>query len=316
MINMMALKIFIAAAEEKNFSRVAERLSLSQSAISQNIQSIEKHYGVNLFVRRGRSVELSEAGETVLPAAREVLNAMRLLEDTLRNLHQQVAGELILGCSTSAGRYLIPTLLSIFQTRYPSVRSRVRVMGRDSVLERLLNESIPIGISSRFFEHHELECIPLFEDHIQLIVHPQHPWARYGRAMPADLLDQPLILREESSGTLLATLEGLKKHAITLDMLHPIMEMGSAEAIAMAVESGIGIAFVSEMVAARGLAMGRICKVEVEGMDLHRTVWAARRIGYPFTRAQSLFWQFTLEIRDQINTEIWRRLTDFDPVVS
>ena len=311
MINVVALKIFIAAAEEKNFSRVAERLNLSQSAISQHIRAIEKHYDISLFVRRGRSVELSEAGETVLPAAREALNAMRLLEDTLRNVNQEVGGELIVGCSTSAGRYLMPTLLSIFQTHYPAVHSRVRVMSRDSVLDRLLNESIPIGIASRFFEHHELECAPLFEDQIQLIVHPNHPWAQYGRAMPADLVDQPVLLREASSGTLSATLEGLKKHGISLDMLQPVMELGSAEAIEMAVERGVGVAFVSAMVAARGLAMGRICKVDIAGLDLRRTVWMARRVGYPFTRAQSLFWQFAQGMRSQINTEIWHDLTNF-----
>jgi DNA-binding transcriptional LysR family regulator len=313
-INIPELKIFIAAAEEKNFSRAAERLNLSQSAISQNIQAIEKTYGVPLFVRRGRNVELSEAGQTVLPAAREVLNAARLFEDTLLNINQDVGGELVIGCSTSAGRYLMPTLLSLFQQEYPSVRSRVRVMSRDSVLERVLGESLPIGVTSRRFEHRELESAALFDDPIVLIVHPVHPWASYGRAMPADLIDQPIIMREESSGTVGAISEGLKEHSITLDMLHTTMELGAAEAIEMAVERGMGIAFVSEMVAARGLAMGRICKVEVEGLHLNRTVWMSRRVGYPFTRAQSLFWQFAQGMRERIKTDIWQSLTDFAPV--
>lgn len=313
MITMLSLKIFITAAEEKNFSRVARKLYLSQSAISQSIRALENHYGVELFVRRGRSVQLSEAGESILPVAREALNAMHLLQDSLVNAHREIGGQLLLGCSTSAGRYLMPVLLSMFQEKYPAVNSHLHVMSRETLLERLLNENIPFGITSRSFDHHEIECTPLFDDHIQLIVHPSHPWASFGHAMPADLLDQPIIMRESTSGTLATILDGLKKHGISYDMLRLTMELGSAEAIEMAVERGVGIAFVSEMVAARGLAMGRICKVVVPGLELQRTVWLARLVGFPFTRVQSLFWQFAQEMRQQIDDEIWHHLTDFSP---
>lgn len=314
MINLTELKVFIVAAEEGNFSRAAERLQLSQSAVSQNIQSIEKAYGVSLFVRRGRTVELSEAGQSILPLARELLNSSRLLEDSLLNINNTVGGELLIGCSTSAGRYLMPTLLSEFQRIYPSITPRVRVMSRDSITQRLLNESIPMGVASSYIEHREIECVPLFEDKIILIVPVSHPWAQFGKAMPADLLDQQLIMREDSSGTTATLLDGLKAHGISADMLKVVMELGSAEAIEMAVERGVGIAFVSEMVAARGLALGRIKKVDMEGLDLTRTVWLARRVGYPFTRAQSLFWQYAQSQRDVLNTEIWESLTTRDAV--
>ena len=309
MINLTELRVFVTAAEEGNFSRAAERLQLSQSAVSQNIQSIERAYGVALFLRRGRSVELSEAGQSILPVARELLNSSRLLEDTMLNVNSVVGGELQIGCSTSAGRYLMPSLLSIFVRKYPQVTPRVRVMSRDNVTERLLNEAIPLGLASSFFNHHELECVPLFEDKIILIVPPDHPWVQFGRAMPSDLVDQPLIMREESSGTRATLCDGLKNYGFTLDVLKIVMELGSAEAIEMAVERGIGIAFVSEMVAARGLALGRVKQIEIEGLNLRRTVWMARRVGYPCTRAQSLFWDFAQAQRDKLNNEIWESLT-------
>ena len=110
-VEISQLKVFVAAAEERNFSAAAKRLHMSQSAVSQNIQTLERAYGVELFIRRGRSVELSEEGESILPTAREVLNAARLLEDNLHNVNNEVGGELIIGCSTSAGKYLMPTLL-------------------------------------------------------------------------------------------------------------------------------------------------------------------------------------------------------------
>jgi DNA-binding transcriptional LysR family regulator len=199
----------------------------------------------------------------------------------------------------------------MFQLDYPAVHPRVKVMGREGVYERLLNQVIPFGVSSKHFDHRDLECMPLFEDRIVLIVPAVHPWASYGQAMPEDLLDQKVIMREEVSGTCETVMQGLKSHGITPDMLNVAMELGNPEAIEMAVERGVGIAFVSEMIAARGLAIGRIKKVELQGMQLHRTVHMARHVNYPFTRAQNLFWEFAKSQHDKLNTEIWDSLVNF-----
>lgn len=311
MVELSTLQVFLIAAEEKNFSNAAKRLHLSQSAVSQNIQSMERAYGVELFIRRGRTVELSEAGQTILPMVQDVLRAARMLEDGFHDLHDQVGGEILIGCSTSAGKYLLPVLLSDFQRQYPAVRPRVKIMGRDSIHDRLLSNAIPFGVTSKIFEHRDLECQPLFDDRIILIVSTDHPWAEYGKALPDDLLDQPIIMREEMSGTCDTVMQGLKNYGITPDMLNVTMELGNPEAIEMAVERGVGIAFVSEMVAARGLAFGRIKRVEMQGLELSRTVYISRNLNNPLTRAQSLFWKFAQSQRKEINTEIWDSLVDF-----
>ncbi|MEP0806770.1 MAG: LysR family transcriptional regulator [Chloroflexota bacterium] len=312
MIELSNLRVFLVAAEELNFSRAAKRLHMSQSAVSQSIQALERAYNTELFIRGGRSVELSEAGQTILPMVREVLLAVRLLEDSLQEVNNQIGGELLIGCSTSAGRYLLPILLAEFRHEYPAVRPRVKVMSREGIVERLLDRIIPMGVSSKFIEHRDIICIPFFEDRIVLIVHPNHPWAKYGQAMPSDLLDQPIVKCEETTGTCETVAEGLKQHNITMDNLNIVMELGSTEAVAMSVERGVGIAFVSEMVAARGLALGRLKKVEVEGMDLRRKIYMARHIGFPFTRAQSLFWDFVKSQYEKINNELWNSLVNFE----
>ena len=312
MVELSALRVFLVAAEERNFSKAAKRLHMSQSAISQNIQTIERAYKIDLFDRHGRTVELSEAGQNILPMVREVLLAARLLEDGLQDVNSQVGGELLIGCSTSAGKYILPTLLAEFQRDYPAVHPRVKIISRDSVTDRLVNRFVPIGITSRLIDHHNIESVPLFEDRIILIVHPDHPWAMYGRAFASDILDQPFITREDTSGTCETVMEGLKPQNITIDNFNVVMELGNTEAIEMAVERGVGIAFVSEMVAARGLALGRIKKVEVEGLDLRRKIYIARHIGSPFTHAQSLFWEFAKSQYDKLNNEIWSSLVSFD----
>jgi len=315
MVELSTLRVFLAAAEERNFSQAAKRLHMSQSAVSQNIQTIEREYRVELFVRRGRSVELSEAGQSILPQVREILRAARLLEDSLQEVNSQIGGELLIGCSTSAGKYLLPALLGSFQKEYPAVQPRVKIMGREGVYERVLNQIIPMGVASKSFDHRDIECHPLFDDRIILIVPVDHSWARFGQALAEDLLDQPIIMREEISGTCETVLQGLKPYGITPDMLNVVMELGNPEAIEMAVERGVGIAFVSEMVAARGLAFGHVKKVDLQGLELKRTVYISRHMNYPLTRAQSLFWDYAKAQREKLNTEIWDSLVSFREIV-
>jgi DNA-binding transcriptional LysR family regulator len=312
-MNVPELRVFVTAAEELNFSRAAARLHLSQSAVSQNIQSIEKGYGVELFVRHGRSVQLSEVGQAILPMAHEVLNSLRLLEDSLVNVKGEVAGELTLGCSTTSGKYILPNLLAAFRREYPMVRSRVTINSRVAVVERMLDQTLALGVMSRRVEHRDLEYMPLLEDKVILIVPFNHPWAQYGRAMPADLLDQPFIRREDTSGTAEVVFNALKQNGIMPDMLNTVMELGNAEAIEMAVEEGIGIAFVSELVAARGLALGRIKQVEVQGLNIIQRIYLYRHVGSVFTRAEARFWEFVQENRAQILSDAIGNLTGVSP---
>jgi DNA-binding transcriptional LysR family regulator len=123
-------------------------------------------------------------------------------------------------------------------------------------------------------------------------------------------------MREEMSGTCETMMQGLKGHGITPDMLNVSMELGNPEAIEMAVERGVGIAFVSEMVAARGLAFGRVKKVELQNLDLKRTVYIARHLNHPLTRAQTLFLEFAKSQRDKLNTEIWESLVNYGEFIS
>jgi DNA-binding transcriptional LysR family regulator len=312
-MNLPELRVFITAAEELNFSRAAARLHLSQSAVSQNIQSIEKAYNVELFLRHGRSVQLSEVGQTILPVAREVMNAMRLLEDALINVKGEVAGELTIGCSTTSGKYILPNLLAAFRREYPLVRCRVAIGSRNMIAEKLLNQTMAMGVMSRRIEHRDLEYMPLLEDRVILIVPVDHPWADYGRALPADLLDQPFIRREDSSGTREVVNNALKEKGVMPDMLNIVLELGNAEAIEMAVEEGIGIAFVSELVAARGLSLGKVKQVEIEGLNIKQRIYMYRHINMVMTRAESRFWEFVQQNRSQILSDAIGNLSGVAP---
>jgi DNA-binding transcriptional LysR family regulator len=172
------------------------------------------------------------------------------------------------------------------------VRINVQVTSRSSVLEKLAVGDIALGVSSKRIEQRYLEYRDLFTDDVILIVPADHPWSENARIHPDDLLDEPIILREKVAGTREVLFGALRQQDIYPEMLKVAMELGNAEAIVMAVEERIGVAFVSRLAAARGLELGNIREVHVEGMNLRRSISMVRNNRIPPTRAQIEFWDF------------------------
>jgi DNA-binding transcriptional LysR family regulator len=294
-LNLHEITVFIAVTQSNSFSQAAQRLHLSQPAVSQAIHCLETQFGTRLFERRRHAIRLTQAGETLLPVARDLAGASRNVVDTMNRVDSVVAGELVVGCSTTTGKYALPGLVAAFRHQFPEVRVRLDMRSKDEVLARLLDGQLTLGVTSQVSDQPGLEFRPFFEDRVILVVPAGHPWADYGRALPADLTDQPMIMREAGLGTTTVLLEGLAQHGLTGDMLDVVMQVSNAEAIELAVEEGIGVAFISELAAQHGLALGRIKRVEVEGLELRRVLYMARDINWPLTRVQERFWVFVSE---------------------
>lgn len=291
MLNLDALKVFLAIAEHGNFSEAGRHLHLSQPAVSQIIQGLERQLGAQLFIRQSRTVQLTEGGQMLVPMARELLTSAQRVEQTMLSVQGEVIGEMTIGCSTASGKYLLPGMIARFRREYPQVRINVLVTSRESVINKLLGGEVSLGVSSKQIEHNDLEYQNFFRDDVILIAPASHHWAQYRKIYPDDLLDEPMILREETAGTREVLVDGLLKCDISPDMLNIAMVLGNAEAIEMAVEEGLGIAFVSRLAAARGMELGRVVEVEVEGMNLVRNLYMVRNRKQLFTRAQIEFWQ-------------------------
>jgi DNA-binding transcriptional LysR family regulator len=300
MINLNDLTAFLAAAECGNFSETGRKLHLSQPAISQRIDSLEKKFGTKLFMRQGRTVRLTEAGQALQPIARELLSSARRLEETMASLQGEVVGEMNIGCSTASGKYLLPGLIARFRRQYPQVRINVLVSSRTSVLDRLLAGELSLGVSSKKIEHRELDYQDFFADDVILIAAANHTWASYRHIYPDDILDEPLILREDVAGTREVLFDGLQCCDISPDMLNVAMVLGNAEAIVMAVGEEIGVAFVSRLAAERDLQMGRVVEVHVEGVSLQRDLFLARNLKLPATCAQTEFWNFVIRSKSDL----------------
>jgi DNA-binding transcriptional LysR family regulator len=314
-LNLHEIEVFLAAAENSNFSDAARHLHLSQPAVSQTIQGLEKRLNVNLFERKGRRVELSDAGQALVPMARDLLASAQRVEDQMGLLQGVVAGQIALGCSTGVGKYLLPQLVKDFHNRYPQVRFDVTVCTRDSVLDLLTAGDVNMIFCSNIPKHVDVEAMPIYNDSIALIVPANHRWARVGKITPQELVGEPLIGREDSSGTSQILYETLDDLGIHPDKLNTVISLTNVEAVTLAVENSIGVAFVSRLVAQRSVEVGKVAFVELEGVDLTQTIYLVRNQRLPITLSQNTFWEYIRKERERFHSQSEQNLLDVREIV-
>jgi DNA-binding transcriptional LysR family regulator len=179
-----------------------------------------------------------------------------------------------------------------FCQRFPGVKVRILACTPEEVTLKLLDGEAHIGVLSREIVGAGLESQEFFNDTITLIVPANHRWAFRKVIDPGELLEEPLIIREETSGTLRVVLSELAKYDIGLDDLNIFMELGNAEAIVRTVAVGYGVAFVSKLATACPLERGNVVDIDVDGLDLKRKIYMVRKADSSPHRPRDAFWGF------------------------
>lgn len=308
MIDLSRLEIFLVAAESLSFSDAARRLHLSQPTVSHHIKKLEGELKAQLFDRTGTSLKLTEAGRLLIPWARRVMRDSIELQEMMDSLHDGVAGDLRIACSTTAGKYVLPQLAARFSQHYPGVRVSILRCTPEHIVPRLLEGEANLGVISYEIHTEKMELQEFFEDVITLIVSGKHLWSSKPYIRPGELIGEPLIMRETTSGTRRVVLSELAKHDIGLEDLNVFMELGNAEAIVRTVAAGYGISFVSTLASACPLEGGNIVDVPVEGLELRRKIYMVRkRLDSPY-RPQEAFWSF---VHDTANLDLLRLAATF-----
>jgi len=291
MIDLQKIETFLCAAENLSFSETAKQLHLSQPAVSHQIKTLEQDLGATLFDRTGGSLRLTEAGQLLLPWARRLLHDSAGLQAMMSSL-QEVAGELRIACSTTAGKYVLPQLAARFRLRYPAIQVRIPACASEQVIPDVLDGDVHLGVVSREVADASLETQEFFHDNVRLIIPSGHRWSSRASIEPAELMEESVILREPTSGTRRVLLEELAKHDISFEDLNVFMELGNAEAIVRTVADGYGVGFVSELAADYALERGSILAISVNGLNLQRTIYMVRkRLGDAY-RPRDAFWSF------------------------
>ncbi len=291
MLNAHQLNVFVTAAETLNFTQAASHLKMTQPSVSQHIQALEQHFGFDLFIRSGRTLELTDAGLALLPLARELTYLSTHIEETMASLKGNVFGHLFVGCSTTIGRYILPQLLARFHQIYPQVRATCHVASPPHALELLCSGKVHLAMTSFPEQCKDVEFRKFAVDEILLIAPLGHPWAECHEINPEDLYDTEFILPEEDSEAHIATLRALSRLGISIYQLKSLMTLGSPEAIALSVQEGLGAGFVSKVVVNRLVPAG-VKPIQVKGLAIFHDVYIGRNTHRSPTSAQEAFWNF------------------------
>jgi len=235
------LRAFRAVATEKNFSRAAEKLFRTQSAVSQAIRLLEREVGETLFNRLGRTVELTPAGRILLEHVEDAFAAIERGRARIQALKELKEGELTVAASDTTTCYMLPKTLAAFRRRYPGVE--VRILNRPSPVaaEQVAAHDADIGIVTLPIEHPKLHAESLQVREDVAICAAGHPLSRRKKAALADLLAFPLILLDRGSNTR----SFIDRQIAAIGAASRIaMEVGSIEVIKKLVELDFGVSIV------------------------------------------------------------------------
>jgi DNA-binding transcriptional LysR family regulator len=293
------LAAFCAVVERRSFSQAAERLGVTQPAVSLQVRALEKRLGTQLLDRSGRRVEPTEAGWRLFRGAQRMLSLEeQLLDEVAAEAGGELAGELQIGASTGPAAIVVPVLLCEFQRAHPDVRVAFEVHDTQTVIDRVAARELELGIVGAARRHRGVRFEPFLRDEVILACPPGH--ALGARTVGVDELNGgELILMQEGAGVRQVIEDELRRHGVRLRDLDVRLQLGLQESVRSAVLAGYGVAFISRGAIEAELAEGRLVESRVEGVDGRRDVSLARATGRVGSRVSDAFVAFARERLDR-----------------
>ncbi len=292
------LAAFCAVVERRSFSQAADRLGVTQPAVSLQVRALEKRLGTQLLDRSGRRVEPTDAGWHLYRGAQRML----ALEDQIvagvaASAEGELAGDLVLGASTGPAAVAIPVTLCEFQRESPEVRVFLSVSDTHSIVERVAVRELELGIVGASRRYRGVRFEPLFSDQVILACPVGHHFA--GRTVTLEeLRGESLILMQEGAGVRQIVEDGLRRQGVRLRDLDVRLELGLQESVRRAVEAGYGVTFISRTAVESDLAAGTLAEARVQGLDVTREISLATASGRARSRVADAFVTFARERLD------------------
>ncbi|HEY4390909.1 MAG TPA: LysR family transcriptional regulator [Paenibacillus sp.] len=249
-MELRQLQYTLQIAEEKNFSRAADKLHIAQPSLSQQLSKLEQELGVKLFQRNTSAVELTYAGESFIEHARKIMDAVKELRQEMDDISQLRAGRVVIGSMPITGSHLLPYVLPAFKSAYPDIDIILREDTSLNLEKLTAGGGTDLSLLSLPLQEPTLTYEPIGEEPIELAVPPQHPLAsqsanRSGVSLK-QLKDEPFIVLKKG--------QGFRK--ITIDLCHQagfepnvVFESNNIETVQSLVAAGMGITLVPHFIA-------------------------------------------------------------------
>ena len=305
-ISLKQLEVFVAIASAGTVRAAAERLFVTQPAVSMALSELERQLDAQLFDRERGRLRLSQRGKEVLPMAQEVIERTY---EILRQTGQQplvLTGELHVGASNTIGNYLVGELLGGFIAMHPQVSLQVSVENTETITANLLEHRIDVGCVEGPVNHPQLEVMPWRDDALVVCAAPAHPLALQSELKPRHFKQAKWILRERGSAMRVQAEQALN----SLPAGQILLELGQVEAIKQAVIAGLGLALLPRHAVQTELAAGLLRQLEVAELPLRRSWCLVSSHGKRLSPVAQAFQRFVRERRAQIQQALALR---FEP---
>jgi len=270
-IELRDLQMVAAVAASGSVTRAAGDLHRTQSAISHQLRSIEERLGTALFLRVGKRMVVTAAGERVLAAARRVLEDVTATEEEVRRLGARQAGILRVCAQCNTGYHWLPPLVEVFHRRFPMVDVSLAVECTVRPLEALLEGKLDVAIVTQSVDHDQIRVRPLFEDEHAAIVAPDHPFAKRQFVRPEDFSSERLLLYSSSPDDSFTIQRILRPAGVTPRRVSFVM---LTEAILEMVKARLGISVMQTWAIEPSLKAGEVRAIPITAGGIHRR-WSA-----------------------------------------
>jgi len=270
---LQQLRILKAIATEKNFTKAAEILYLSQPSLSKQIKNLEKNLGVMLLNRESNKISLTENGKIFLEYSERILALCEESCRTLIDLKNGDRGYLIIGASQTIGTYLMPRMLTLFSQNYPQINLKVQVNSTKIIANSILNQEIDIAVVGGEISDDlkkKLTMEHFVYDELNLIVSKSHPFANKKKINKEDLYCLDFITLNSNSSIKKFIDNILVQNQIETSQLKTILQLNSIEGIKTAVSLGLGAAFLSSSAIEKEVKLKRIKILKIENIKIMR----------------------------------------------
>ncbi|MGE6612582.1 LysR family transcriptional regulator [Peribacillus sp. NPDC076916] len=280
------LSVFISVADKRNFSRAAEELHMTQPAVSQQIQQLEKHVGAKLLLRTNKSVQLTKAGEIVYLHAKEITGLYKRMSMLVNELNNEPTGLLKIGASYTFGEYVLPHILARMKNLFPNIFPSVQIGNTRDIAKAITSHEIDVGIVEGEISLRNIYIKSVSTDQMYIVAGGKYPIYFNKEVTRRQVEQENWIVREEGSGTREATETLFQSLQIRPTKL---MEFGSTQLIKEAVEAGLGISYLSELTVKKERMLGTIQVLNVKGTPIKRNFSVITESVELHTKSMNLF---------------------------
>jgi DNA-binding transcriptional LysR family regulator len=289
-VELSTLRVFMTVANERSFSRAAEKLKRTQPAVSLALQRLESELGEKLLDRSAKDVVLTDAGRTVLEYARRFQNLESELDNSIAELRDHSAGRLVIGANESTGLYLLRHI-ERYRRMYPKVKVQVRRSFSSRVPAEIVDGNLELGVISYQPRDERLQSRVIFTDSLAFVVSPKHRLAKRREVPISELGDEIFVAHNVLSPYRDIVLRAFQERGVRLNM---DIEMPTVEMIRWMVEENQGVAFLPRMCVDQEIAEKRLVAIRVPEVEVERKIYLVQPSRRAVSYAADAFLQLVI----------------------